>query len=192
VSIIADYRAQESLARSQIDSWRMAESHNVDIFIRVGFPVRLGSTHEAGQILDTMQEDRFELLMQELDGITEELHARLVAAVVDSVIFQLQHFPKRRALMPLSTMMSVLALYRKIKGHATHRRILEVGPGCGYLPFLLARDDGIEQYVSVEACEAFYVLQHLVNRFCYGPHFEDLCQNADLSRRYFSTREGVD
>lgn len=192
MSIIADYRAQESLARSQIDSWRMAESHNVDIFIRVGFPARLNSTHEAGQILDTMQEDRFELFMQELDGITEELHANLVAALVDSVIFQLQHFPKRRALMPLSTMISVLALYRKIKGHAKHRRILEVGAGCGYLPFLLARDASIEQYVSVEACEAFYVLQHLVNKFCYGPHSVDLCESADLAKRYFSTREGID
>jgi len=44
---ISDYRLGEQLGRSTISNWRIAETHLVDHFIRVGFPVRIDSRHYA-------------------------------------------------------------------------------------------------------------------------------------------------
>ena len=90
---ISDYRLGEQLGRSTISNWRIAETHLVDHFIRVGFPVRIELRHEVGQLLDTMQEKRFERFMTELGGLTAAEADSLTDALVSSVKFQMAHLP---------------------------------------------------------------------------------------------------
>ena len=44
------YRASERLAKAQLPTWWLAQTHNVDHFERTGFPVRISSIRETGQL----------------------------------------------------------------------------------------------------------------------------------------------
>ncbi|MBV9863524.1 MAG: hypothetical protein JO267_15405 [Alphaproteobacteria bacterium] len=171
---IADYREAERRAHAHLDNWRVAQAHSVDWFARVGFPVRIESPHEVGQLLDTMQEGRFEAFMEETQGLPPEDLSLLVRALVSSILFQMQWLPLRQPTLPLSTMMSSLLLYRKMRGFdAGFRRVLEVGPGCGYLSFFLRQHAALENYTQTEACESFYALQSMIDRHLFGGLFVD-------------------
>jgi hypothetical protein len=172
---IQDYRLAERSARSVISSWWLAETHIVDHFARVGFPVRIESVHEVGQLLDTMQEKRFERFLNELGGFSADDTEKYLWALAAAVKFQLAHLQKRQPILPFSTMISSLALYKKIVGFkADVQSVLEVGPGCGYLSFFLCRHRSLKRYDQVEACESFYVLQSMINSFLFGHEFREL------------------
>jgi hypothetical protein len=172
---VQDYRVAERSARSVIGSWWLAETHIVDHFARVGFPVRIESAHEVGQLLDTMQEKRFERFLAELGGLSPADADQYLWALTEAVKFQLAHLPKRQPIVPFSTMLSSLALYKKIVGFKPNvETVLEVGPGCGYLSFFLARHASLKSYDQVEACESFYVLQSMINSFLFGHEFREL------------------
>lgn len=180
---ISDYRLGEQLGRSTISNWRIAEAHLVDHFIRVGFPVRIESRHEVGQLLDTMQENRSERFMTELGGLTAAEADSLTDALVSSVKFQIAHLPRRNPCVPFSTMISSLVLYKKIVGIKPDvESVLEVGPGCGYLSHFLAAHETLKDYSQVEACESFYVLQSMVNSYLFRHGFCDLAVTAAADR----------
>jgi hypothetical protein len=180
---ISDYRLGEQLGRSTISNWRIAETHLVDHFIRVGFPVRIESRHEVGQLLDTMQEKRFERFMTELGGLTAAEADSLTDALASSVKFQIAHLPRRNPCVPFSTMISSLTLYKKIVGFMPDvQSVLEVGPGCGYLSYFLAAHGTLKDYSQVEACESFYVLQSMINSYLFRHEFCDLAVTAAADR----------
>lgn len=168
------YRRNERLAKARLPTWRVAQTHNVDHFERVGFPVRIASIGEVGQLLDTMQENRFEKYMRELGGLTESEYALLIEVCRDAVLFQSTYLPYREPILPVSTLLSSFVLYKKFLGvDVNFRSVLEIGPGCGYLSFFLRRHGSLQNYSQIEACESFYILQNLVNVHCFGPRFEE-------------------
>jgi hypothetical protein len=168
------YRASELLAKSMSPHWRVAQTHNLDHFERSGFPVRISSIREIGQIIDSMQENRFATYMSELDGLTSAEHSLALEVCRDSVRFQMGYLPHRPPVLPISTLLSVLVLYKKLRGiNPDFRTLLEVGPGCGYLSFVLRHHKTLENYSQIEACESFYVLQNLVNHYCFGHRSDD-------------------
>jgi hypothetical protein len=168
------YRASEQLAKSAIPSWRISQIHNVDHFERAGFPVRIGSIREIGQIVDTMQENRFDRYMTELGGLSRDEYDFVLRMCVDAVRFQLTFLPHRKPVLPISTLLSVFALYKKmLSTHPKFRSVLEIGPGCGYTSFVLRHHRDLDNYSQIEACESFYILQNLVNLHCFGPRFDE-------------------
>jgi SAM-dependent methyltransferase len=170
-----------------LSSWRVAEAHNLDTFVRVGFPVRIESEREVGQLLDSMHEGRFELFLREFDGLQASDMDLLVDALVEFVRFQGHCLPWRNPILPLATMASCLALFRKMRGFSPQfRRVLEVGPGCGYLSFFLRNHPALENYSQIEACESFYLLQSMVNRHLWGGRFVEDIVPPD-HREIFST-----
>jgi hypothetical protein len=168
------YRAVEQLAKTQLPSWLVAQPHNLDHFLNAGFPVRINSIRELGQVIDSMQEGRFDGYMRELGGLTDDEYARIQRACRDIVRFQQIYLPNRPPVLPLSTLLSAFALYKKIRGfRGDVRSVLEVGPGCGYLSFFLKDHDSLQNYSQIEACESFYILQNLVNGFCFDTSFDE-------------------
>ncbi|HLJ20279.1 MAG TPA: hypothetical protein VKU84_08780, partial [Stellaceae bacterium] len=181
---IADYRSRERLARSLISNWRIAATHQVDTFERVSFPVRIESIHETGQLLDTMQEGRYERYLAELGGLSAEDEALLCRALAEAVRFQIACLPRRKPIVPFSTMISALTLYKKLVGFKSDiGSVLEVGPGCGYLSIFLAQTPSLTDYSQVEACESFYIFQSLLNGFLFRHRFCELATTTgyDLS-----------
>jgi len=168
------YRASEQLAKSLLPHWRFGQVHNLDVFERIGFPVRIASIRELGPLLDSMQENRFDAYMRELDGLSDDEYNLLLEACKDSLRFQLRMFPQRPPVAPLSTMMSVITLYKKMLGFKPDfRTVLEIGPGCGYLSFLLKHHRSLENYSQIEACESYYILQNLVNVHCFDTRVDE-------------------
>lgn len=177
------YRRNERLAREQLTTWRTAAAHSLVHFERIGFPVRIESISEVGQLLDTMQEGRWDAYMAELGGLTASEHELFVTVCCDALLFQLTYLPMREAVVPLTTLLSSFALYRKCVGvDPGFRSVLEIGPGCGYLSFFLKRHETLRNYSQIEACESFYVLQNLVNVYCFGHRFDDLAHLRPRAR----------
>lgn len=168
------YRINEQLAKSLIPSWRVSQIHNVDHFERSGFPVRLASVRELGQIIDTMQENRFDRYMRELGGLSDQDYASVLSACRDAIRFQLSYLPHRPPVLPVSTILSAFAIYKKLRGAVPDfGSVLEIGPGCGYVSFFMKQHGPLENYSQIEACESFYILQNLVNLYCFGPASEE-------------------
>jgi SAM-dependent methyltransferase len=171
------YRASERLAKSLLPHWRVAQTHNLDHFERAGFPVRIDSVRELGPIIDSMQENRFTSYMNELGGLSEAERALVLDMCRDAVRFQLTYLPHRPPVLPISTLLSVLTIYKKLRGiNENFSSVLEIGPGCGYLSFVLKHHAPLQNYSQIEACESFYILQNLVNLHCFGP----LCDERAL------------
>jgi SAM-dependent methyltransferase len=166
---VQTYRANELLAKSMVPHWRIAQTHNLDHFERAGFPVRIDSVRELGPIFDTMQENRFANYMSELGGLSDAEYDMTLAACRDAVIFQMTYLPHREPVLPISTLLSALALYKKLCGVSeTFKSVLEIGPGCGYLSFFLKHHRTLTNYSQIEACESFYILQNLINIHCFA------------------------
>jgi hypothetical protein len=190
---IQDYRFGERLARSVIASWWLAETHQVDHFARSGFPVRIESIHEVGQLLDTMQENRYERFLKELGGLSADDVVMLTRAIVQAIKFQLAHLPRRQPIMPFSTMISSLALYKKIVGFKPEvESVLEVGPGCGYLSFFLEHHFALKDYSQIEACESFYILQSMINSYLFRHEFKEFAIGAGPEDQSLHLRKDVD
>lgn len=184
----AQYRREESRAKATLPNWRLAQRHGATLFQHVGFPVRVDCLDELGMLLDTMQEGRFEAIQQELGGLTEVEQDLLAQALAEAVRFQLAHFGSRAPVLPLDTVTAMLAAYRKMQALAPgFRRVLEVGPGCGYLGLFLARHPELEQYAAVEATESFYLLQHHLYAHLFGAGFRE-----ELAPRGESAHFGVE
>ncbi|MGD0074507.1 MAG: hypothetical protein ABSD31_09210 [Candidatus Binataceae bacterium] len=168
------YRTHEQIAKSLTPSWRISQVHNLDHFERTGFPVRLSTIRELGQIIDTMQENRFAPYMQELRGLSSSEFKLILESCKDAVVFQLTYLPHRPPVLPISTLLSMFALYNKIQGAKPgFRSVLEIGPGCGYLSFFLRHHRPLANYSQIEACESFYILQNWVNLFSFGHRHDE-------------------
>src|SRR5687768_3314220 len=107
------YRASETSARRSIASWRLSNVHDPYVFQNVGFPVRADSVLDLAQILDTMQEGRFDSYVGELGGLTEEEVEEFIGACLDYIDFYALTFQRPSVIVPLSTLMAHFVIYRK-------------------------------------------------------------------------------
>ncbi|HUA54452.1 MAG TPA: hypothetical protein VMB81_19905 [Candidatus Sulfotelmatobacter sp.] len=168
---IAHYRRSEALAQQVAPSWRHAEAHRPHVFLERGFPVRVDSSADLFQLLDTMQEARFEAYQRELGGLSADDVDVVVDAFCAYCRFFARHFHANRCVLPLATMLAHYVLYTKLRRWPRHADILEIGPGCGYLTFFLRRHPGLASYAQTENTESFYMLQNLVADHCFGAAF---------------------
>jgi hypothetical protein len=181
------YRASESFAKSAIPSWHVSRTHNVDHFQNVGFPVRINTYNELRMIIDTMQENRVESYMKELGGLNEDDYETLIKAAIDFVEFQGMFFSNRQPVIAISTLISNLAIYKKIISYDPNiESVLEIGPGCGYISFFLKNQKNLKNYSQIEAAESFYILQSLVNMYCFGGGFRE---NAEPQTDFFDAAD---
>src|SRR5260370_42363443 len=113
----AAYRANETNAKRAIADWRLSNVNDPYVFQNQGFPVRAGSFLELAQILDTMQEGRFDYYMKELGGFSEEDKRFFVKACLDYIGFYSSFFQRERVIVPLSTLISHFVVYKKLIGY---------------------------------------------------------------------------
>ena len=174
------YRANETAAKQAISSWRIANINDPYIFQNQGFPVRTDSFLDLGQILDTMQEARFDLYMRELGGMTDDEADKFVDVCLDYIDFYQSVFQRERVVVPLSTMIAHLVIYEKLRGcDPNFSRVLEIGPGCGYLTFFLRNHTALTDYTQIETTESFYLLQSHINSHVFGAGFAEHAVHPD-------------
>lgn len=167
------YEISEQLAMQTLHNWRFAQAQAPHIFQTAGFPIRVDTTQDLYQLLDTMQEYRFERYMNELNGLKDGEIELLVDILVDHCLFQKSVFPARVPQLALATILAHFALFKKIEATGDFARTLELGPGCGYLSYFMKRYDGLEKFVQTESAQSFYVLQNKLLHHLFGPAFHD-------------------
>ncbi|MDD4951390.1 MAG: hypothetical protein PHV85_02455 [Desulfovibrionaceae bacterium] len=186
------YRQFETLAKAALPNWQIAQRHNLDHFEKTGFPVRISSLGETRQLIDTMQEDGFEKYRDDLGGLGPKDLELLVGACADLVGFQLIHYPDQTPIVPLDTAMAMLCAWKRIRAlKPSFRTLLEVGPGCGYLGLFAAGHGPLTNYSSVESCESFYLLQHYINIFAFGPGFRQMIYPQFRSSHFTAQERGA-
>jgi phospholipid N-methyltransferase len=170
----AAYRANETNAKRAIADWRLSNINDPYVFQNQGFPVRADSFLDLAQILDTMQEGRFDFYMNELGGFTPQDLDFFVKVCVDYVDFYTSFFQRERVIVPLSTLIAHFVAYRKLLGYNPgFGRVLELGPGCGYLSFFLRHHKPLADYTQIESTESFYLLQSHINAHVFGTRFAE-------------------
>jgi len=170
----AAYRANETNAKRAIASWRLSNINDPYVFQNQGFPVRADSFLDLAQILDTMQEGRFDYYMKEIGGFTDEDTSFFVKVCLDYIDFYCSFFQRERVVVPLSTLISHFVIYKKLLGYKPRfERLLEIGPGCGYLSFFLRDHKPLLDYTQIESTESFYLLQSHINSHVFGSLFAE-------------------
>src|SRR3954464_389367 len=168
------YRANETNAKRAIADWRFSNVNDPYVFENQGFPVRADSFLDLAQILDTMQEGRFDYYMKEVGGFTEEDAAFFVRVCLDYIDFYSSFFQRERVIVPLSTLISHFVIYKKLLGYKPQfKSVLELGPGCGYLTFFLREHAMLADYTQIESTESFYLLQSHINAHVFGARFAE-------------------
>lgn len=161
------YRRAETEAMGAIHNWRDIQAHRPVTFEAVGFPTRMESIMDLRPILDSMQDKAWEKMHREMGGLTERDAQDLATVLRSWREFATLNFGIRDGRLPFDAMIAHLGLYRKLCRYP-FRNVLEIGPGVGYLSFFLEHDKGVGVYHQIENTESYYVLQHLVNRHCFG------------------------
>jgi len=172
------YRLQEEMAKNSLPSWRISKKFNLEIFEKEGFPVRINNIQQLRQIFDTMQEERFEILIRELSGLDEQELSIFIEACKESILFQEIYFSNSETILPLDTLFSQFVIFKKIKAiQPTAKSILEFGPGVGFFSFFLKHFDNLVHYSYTDSCESFYILQHHINSYIFKEQFSEKLLN---------------
>jgi hypothetical protein len=183
------YRLGLSMAMRHLPDWHLRYFHNV-AFDQGAFPHNVNSYSELASIIDSMQQHRFDPYMREMNGLNDEECDLFVDALAECVIFQKTFMPDTRPRVPYSTMIAHLAAFTKLRSfNPNFSTLLEIGPGCGYMPFFLRHHAPLTNYSQTEACEGYYLLQSIVNAHVFGARFQDRAfpQGQDQAAATFTT-----
>ena len=174
---VVEYNTAEETAISHLPN-RIVESYFLPLsFLKTSYPTRVRNESELWKYVDVMHSLRFENDLDDLMGgsLTEnefELLKRLTTLICRFTESKFQE--KRIARGSLLRMLNVLRHIKYIFGE-DRPRVLEIGPGCGYLGAMLQLDG--YPYAATDVCQAFYLYQnHLwnfisdgkVNELAYG------------------------
>jgi len=157
--IVAAYDLAEREALTQLSN-RAITAFGAVTFASVGYPFRVHDQRELWRYIDVMQEGRFESNLQLLKSVTDE-EVRLAAWLADgtfeysSTMFQ-RPFTGRHCIT--RTLIQLRGIERAGK-ECSGKRVLELGPGSGFLSLLMAKSGYAVD--TVEVAQAFALHQSL-------------------------------
>ena len=134
------YTLSENEAVSNDGMKVLQEVHRPIVFDGTGFKTQASHLFELMDIVDSMQDNRFSSYMNELCGFSDEELDIFLSAANQLVSFQQYLFQTDKVVVPFDALISHFALFLKISGFRHFERVLEVGPGCGYLSLFLNAD----------------------------------------------------
>ena len=137
---------------------RLIEAFQPQVFNATGYPVHVASEAELWRYVDVMHETRLKSTVEDLlQGLTPDEFALFQRAVHFMIDFTSATFGQTLALRKCPDASDG---YFPLYPAAKPKRVIEFGPGSGYLG-LLHILDGIS-YIGVENTQAFYLLQHRI------------------------------
>jgi len=176
---IEEYRLQETIAINSFSNWRPREPYILPTFEKYGFPSKYENFSRLRQFLDTFQEGRFDSYVSEDNGLTKDEEELLLAVILRNLQFQEFTFSGKKQIVPFDTAISALKIFSRIINlNPSCKKVLEIGPGSGFLPQFLYFSN-IETYVGIEACEVLYMLQDLQFSFLFNRSFKQYALNGE-------------
>ena len=175
-NIVDKYNQAERAGRATVSN-RAIESFSLEVFNTLGYPCRIDDESELWRYHDVMQEGRFKENLR-LIGKYSEHEFDLVTKTANQILgFSERHLPIRNSgKHALTRSLYQYQLLMKHRPHDGPLRILEIGPGSGYLGMLLANDG--HQYFAMDAAQAFYLYQKKLWSDIYGADYFDYSESS--------------
>jgi len=177
IDIVDEYNRAERQGCATVSN-RAIEAFSLELWNTLGYPYRVDDESQLWRYHDVMHEGRFEENLKLLSGCSDHEYKLITNAARQILSFSERNFPIRNTGKHALT--RALYQYRLIMQHRPQGgplRILEIGPGCGYLGVLLANDG--HEYFAMEAAQAFYLYQKTLWSDLFGSQYVDLSSTHD-------------
>ena len=156
-NIVANYNQAERAGRATVSN-RAIESFSLEVFNATGYPCRIEDESELWRYHDVMQEGRFLHNLRLIGKYTDHEFDLVTKTAKQILSFSERELTIRNSgKHALTRSLYQYQLLMKNRPHDGSLRILEIGPGSGYLGLLLANDG--HQYFAMDAAQAFYLYQ---------------------------------
>jgi hypothetical protein len=175
-NIVEKYNQAERAGRATVSN-RAIESFSLELWNTMGYPFKVDSESELWRYHDVMQEGRFNRNLELIGEYTDHEFDLVTKTAKQILAFSERHLPIRNsgkhALTRSLYQYQLLMKHRPCDGPL---RILEIGPGSGYLGLLLANDE--HQYFAMDAAQAFYLYQKKLWSDIYGSDYFDYTEST--------------
>ena len=175
-NIVDKYNQAERAGRATVSN-RAIESFSLELWNTVGYPFKVDSESELWRYHDVMQEGRFKENLRLIGSYSEHEFDLVTRSAKQILGFSERHLPIRNSgKHALTRSLYQYQLLMKNRPHDGPLRILEIGPGSGYLGLLLANDG--HQYFVMDAAQAFYLYQKKLWSDIYGTDYFDYSESS--------------
>jgi len=175
-NIVEKYNQAERAGRATVSN-RVIESFSLEVFNAVGYPCRIEDESELWRYHDVMQEGRFKENLRLIGSYSEHEFELVTKSAKQILSFSERHLPIRNSgKHALTRSLHQYQLLIKYRPHDGPLRVLEIGPGSGYLGLLLANDG--HQYFAMDAAQAFYLYQKMLWSDIYGADYFDYSEST--------------
>ena len=175
-NIVDRYNQAERAGRATVPN-RAIESFSLDVFNATGYPCRIEDESELWRYHDVMQEGRFKDNLRLIGSCSEQEFNLTTKTAKQILSFSERHLPiQNSGKHALTRSLYQYQLLMKNRPQDGPLRILEIGPGSGYLGLLLANDG--HQYFAMDAAQAFYLYQKKLWSDIYGSDYFDYSDSS--------------
>ena len=175
-NIVEKYNQAERAGRATVSN-RVIEAFSLEVFETLGYPCRIDDESELWRYHDVMQEGRFKDNLRLIGSYSEHEFDLITKTARQILGFSERHLPIRNSgKHALTRSLYQYQLLMKNRPHDGPLRILEIGPGSGYLGLLLANDG--HQYFAMDAAQAFYLYQKKLWSDIYGSDYFDYSEST--------------
>ena len=175
-NIVEKYNQAERAGRATVSN-RAIESFSLEVFNATGYPCRIDDESELWRYHDSMQDGRFKENLRFIGSYSEHEFDLVTKTAKQILGFSERHLPIRNSgKHALTRSLLQYQLLIKHRPHDRPLRILEIGPGSGYLGMLLANDG--HQYFAMDAAQAFYLYQKKLWSDIYGSDYFDYSESS--------------
>lgn len=158
-----EYDLAEALARDTLPN-RAIQAFEPYAFPRLNYPTRVSFPMGLWRYADVMQEFRADKDMAErLGGLTQAERGAIIAVALR--VKEITTAGGGQVVVPRAALFRAVSVWRHLRSlypKPASPRVLEIGPGSGYLGWLLSKDGF--QYAGVECTQGFYLWQHYLWR----------------------------
>jgi len=174
--LVTRYNEAELQARATVSN-RAIEAFALEVFSVLGYPFRVDSEAELWRYHDVMQEGRFERNLHLIQDSEHDFD--LVRKTAKQILdFSECCLPFRSCgKHALTRSLYQYQLIIQNRPHDGKLKILEIGPGSGYLGILLANDG--HEYFAMDAAQAFYLYQKKIWSHTFQSDYFDYSESVN-------------
>ena len=175
-NIVEKYNQAERAGRATVSN-RAIEAFSLELWNTLGFPFKVDSESELWRYHDSMQDGRFKKNLRLIGSFSEQEFDLVIKTAKQILSFSERELTiQNSGKHALTRSLYQYQLLIKNRPHDGPLRILEIGPGSGYLGLLLANDG--HQYFAMDAAQAFYLYQKKLWSDIYGSDYFDYSESS--------------
>ena len=175
-NLVEKYNQAEHEGRSTVSN-RAIEAFSLELWNTIGYPFKINDESELWRYHDSMQDGRFDKNLRLISNYTDHEFELLTKTAKQILSFSERHFPIRNSgKHALTRSLYQYQLILKNRPHDGPLKVLEIGPGSGYLGMLLANDG--HEYYAMDSAQAFYLYQKALWSDVYGADYFDYSESS--------------